>query len=55
MSAGITLSNLGGIGVQISAKVTYQHGVAVEYTLPGRHYYQATLFANFPAYLWTVK
>lgn len=55
VSAGISLPNFGGIGGQLSAKVTYQRDVAIEYTLPGRHYYQATRFAGFPAYLWTVR
>jgi hypothetical protein len=55
VSAGISLPNFGGIGAQISAKVIYQRDVGVEYTLPGRHYYRATRFANFPAYLWTVR
>jgi hypothetical protein len=54
VSVGINLASLGGIEAKISAKVTYQRDVAVEYTLPGKRRYLATRYADFPAYLWSI-
>jgi hypothetical protein len=55
MSAGISLPKLGGISVNVSAKVTYRKAVKFEYQLPGRHRYEATRYKAFPAYIWSVQ
>jgi hypothetical protein len=54
-SAGLGLANLGGIAAKLSARVSYESDVQVEYTLPGRRRYLATRFSDFPAYLWSVE
>ena len=55
-SAGITLPpQLGGIEAGINGQASYQRDVGYEYLLPAGRRYEATKYANFPVYVWSVK
>ena len=51
--AGLSFEKL-GLEVSLSAKMTYQREVNYETSLPGGHDYVASLYREYPAYLWRV-
>jgi hypothetical protein len=51
-SAGLKLTQLGGIEAGISGQVSYQRDASYEYELPPGRRYQATKYASFPVYVW---
>ena len=54
IGATLSLEQL-GMEASIGAAMTYEHELSYANELPGRHDYVASLYQQFPAYIWRVE